>query len=123
MGVGGEGRGRDVQVSRAVGLFGQSSAVGLALSRFVDRQDQGPVLLTPLYLLLANFLPLWLQPVSLPSGVLLEHYAGLVAVGFGDSAAAVGGLLFGTRKWASVPAKSLQVRAQQEATGEQVESG
>ncbi|KIH63675.1 phosphatidate cytidylyltransferase [Ancylostoma duodenale] len=62
---------------------------------FKDEQDFA-VILTPIYLLLGIFLPLFLSPNDEPH---LYHLAGVAAVGVGDSVAAIYGSLYGTTKW------------------------
>ncbi|XGW18744.1 hypothetical protein V3C99_002944, partial [Haemonchus contortus] len=63
---------------------------------FKDEQDSA-VLLTPIFLLLGVFLPLFLSPNSKSPN--LYHLAGVAAVGVGDSVAAIIGSKFGITRW------------------------
>ena len=84
----------------------------------VDTRDSGPLILTHLYLLLGFSLPLWLFPHrSYTGGVCvcvcgcvwtlsppppaskLALYSGVLALGVGDSMAAMAGKLMGKTKW------------------------
>uniref|UniRef100_A0A0K0DG55 dolichol kinase n=1 Tax=Angiostrongylus cantonensis TaxID=6313 RepID=A0A0K0DG55_ANGCA len=61
-----------------------------------DEQDSA-VLLTPIFLLLGVFLPLFLSPNERPPH--LYHLAGVAAIGVGDSVAAIVGSQWGKTKW------------------------
>lgn len=63
---------------------------------FKDSQDPGVLTMTHMYLLIACALPLWLLPRG--SKVSLSTCSGVIAVGFGDTAASVVGS-FGRFRW------------------------
>lgn len=76
-------------------------------SVFVDAQDQGHLILTPIYLLLGQSLPIWgaclQQPQLLTSSVPALHlavFSGILSVAIGDTAASVVGSKFGKLRWA-----------------------
>ncbi|XP_068191388.1 dolichol kinase [Antennarius striatus] len=75
------------------------------LTLFLDERDSGPLILTHIYLLLGVSLPLWLFPgPCAPRGVLsgaggLVPYAGVLAVGVGDTVASVFGSTLGEIHW------------------------
>ncbi|XP_074067091.1 dolichol kinase [Macrotis lagotis] len=75
------------------------------LSLFLDERDSGPLILTHIYLLLGMSLPIWLFPRScVPKGSLgevgaLVPYAGVLAVGVGDTIAAIFGSTVGEIHW------------------------
>jgi len=71
-------------------------------AKFLDHQDQGPLILTPIYLLIGCFVPIWID-VPTFGDVGLRHFAGLIAVGVGDAAAAVGGTYLGRTPWRVIP--------------------
>lgn len=76
------------------------SSVREIFSKYLDHQDQGPLVLTPTYLLIGCFVPVWIDfPINGANVVDLRHFAGLIAVGVGDAAAAVGGTCFGRTPW------------------------
>lgn len=83
--------------------FGQT--LRYLLSLFLDERDSGPLILTHIYLLLGMSLPVWLFPRSCaPKGALsgagaLVPYAGVLAVGVGDTMASVFGSTMGEIKW------------------------
>ncbi|XP_069138047.1 dolichol kinase-like [Argopecten irradians] len=66
---------------------------------FVDSQDQGEIILTPLYLLLGLFLPLWIVPRDNLDSTDLRLYAGVLSLGVGDTMASVGGTYLGRHQW------------------------
>lgn len=80
-----------------------------AFSPFLDEKDDGPLVLSHLYLLAGVSSPLWLTPCPLEvatigevwrANLVLPLLAGVLAVGVGDTAASVGGTYFGRRRWA-----------------------
>ncbi|XP_072518030.1 dolichol kinase [Salminus brasiliensis] len=75
------------------------------LTLFLDERDSGPLILTHIYLLLGVSLPVWLTPgPCTPKGGLggaggLVPYAGVLAVGIGDTVASVFGSTVGEIRW------------------------
>ncbi|KPP78762.1 dolichol kinase-like [Scleropages formosus] len=75
------------------------------LTLFLDERDSGPLILTHIYLLLGMSLPIWLFPGpcapkgSLPGAGGLVPYAGVLAVGVGDTVASVFGSTMGEIRW------------------------
>ncbi|XP_054614207.1 dolichol kinase [Dunckerocampus dactyliophorus] len=75
------------------------------LTLFLDERDSGPLILTHIYLLLGMALPVWLFPdACAPKGILpgagaLVPYAGVLAVGVGDTVASVFGSTMGEIRW------------------------
>ncbi|KAF0878774.1 dolichol kinase [Crocuta crocuta] len=75
------------------------------LSLFLDERDSGPLILTHIYLLLGMSLPIWLVPRpctqkgSLGGARALVPYAGVLAVGVGDTVASICGSTMGEIHW------------------------
>uniref|UniRef100_UPI00398EC8C0 dolichol kinase n=1 Tax=Pristiophorus japonicus TaxID=55135 RepID=UPI00398EC8C0 len=75
------------------------------LALFLDDRDSGPLILTHIYLLLGLTLPVWLFPgvfvpkSSFPGQVALAPYAGVLAVGIGDTMASAFGSTMGEVRW------------------------
>lgn len=75
------------------------------LTLFLDERDSGPLILTHIYLLLGMSLPIWLFPGpcapkgSLPGAGGLVPYAGVLAVGVGDTVASIFGSTMGEIRW------------------------
>ncbi|XP_060010114.1 dolichol kinase [Lagenorhynchus albirostris] len=75
------------------------------LSLFLDERDSGPLILTHIYLLLGMSLPIWLVPRpctqkgSLGGARALVPYAGVLAVGVGDTVASIFGSTMGEIRW------------------------
>ncbi|XP_069870902.1 dolichol kinase [Dipodomys merriami] len=75
------------------------------LSLFLDERDSGPLILTHIYLLLGMSLPIWLIPRpctqkgSLGGARALVPYAGVLAVGVGDTVASIFGSTMGEIRW------------------------
>ncbi|XP_013774987.1 dolichol kinase-like [Limulus polyphemus] len=75
-------------------------AVQTAFSVFLDEKDSGPLILTHIYLLVGCSLPLWICPVPFNIGKIPPPvWSGVLALGFGDTAASVGGTLWGKHYW------------------------
>ena len=108
------------QVVRVFNVWPFGASLHAYLSPFFDKQDQGVVVLTPIYLLLGLGLPVWLYPgskylkgerraycirkffvhVCVPSvASLLAQYAGVLSVGIGDAFASLIGSRYGRIKW------------------------
>ncbi|XP_006983477.1 dolichol kinase [Peromyscus maniculatus bairdii] len=75
------------------------------LSLFLDERDSGPLILTHIYLLLGMSLPIWLIPRpciqkdNLGGARALVPYAGVLAVGVGDTVASIFGSTMGEIRW------------------------
>lgn len=75
------------------------------LTLFLDERDSGPLILTHIYLLLGMSLPIWLVPRpctqkgSLGGARALVPYAGVLAVGVGDTVASIFGSTIGEIRW------------------------
>ena len=102
--------------------------VGEALNRgfrpLLDSRDAGPLIVTHFYLLLGFSLPIWLYPLRdyyrrksrlrfcvaypkiahdiLTAASKLGMYSGVLALGIGDSMAAIAGKLIGRFKWPGI---------------------
>lgn len=75
-----------------------SDGIESAFNLFRDEKDSGLLTLTHIYLLIGFSLPIWLSP-SFRSENTLAMTSGLITLGFGDSAASIGGSLFGRHYW------------------------
>jgi len=64
---------------------------------FIDDKDEGPLILTHIYLLIGCASPLWLYAGSTLTSI--APYAGLIIVGVGDALASVVGKSVGRTKW------------------------
>ncbi|XP_077353248.1 dolichol kinase [Festucalex cinctus] len=72
------------------------------LTLFLDERDSGPLVLTHVYLLVGVALPVWLLPAACAPAKGaggLAPYAGVLAVGVGDAAAAALGSALGRIRW------------------------
>ena len=70
------------------------------VSGFLDEKDQGTLILTHIYLLVGCSLPIWISPFRVASTAreLLLLSAGVISLGIGDTAASIGGTLWGRTK-------------------------
>lgn len=98
-----------LQVVRVEEIPPLASIISQAFSPFLDEKDDGPLVLSHVYLLAGVSSPLWLTPCPLEeakigeawrANMVLPLLAGVLAVGVGDTAASVGGTYFGRRRWA-----------------------
>ena len=97
-----------VQVVRVEKIPPLAGLITQAFKPFLDEKDEGPLVLSHLYLLAGVSAPLWLTPCPLGEGKVGEAWgantvlpllAGVLAVGVGDTAASVGGTYLGRRRW------------------------
>ncbi|XP_052792536.1 uncharacterized protein LOC128226614 isoform X2 [Mya arenaria] len=86
-----------IEYARYSQFPGVGSTLHTYLSVFLDPQDQGEIILTPIYLILGCSLPLWIS-YSTVGVVSLPCFAGLLSIGVGDSAASIVGKHFGIHK-------------------------
>ncbi|CAI2349032.1 unnamed protein product [Caenorhabditis sp. 36 PRJEB53466] len=89
-----------VELLRYLNVPPWGAALNEHLLIFKDAQD-AEFLLTPIYLLVGIFLPLLVSPKVDKAGFVptLAHFAGVAAVGVGDSMAAIVGSRWGKTKW------------------------
>lgn len=84
------------ELTRFFALYPLGAPLHIFLSRFLDSKDQsGPVILPPFYLLQGCALPLWLE--ARPSALARTNSA--LALGVADAAASVVGRKFGSMRW------------------------
>ncbi|KAK7116693.1 dolichol kinase-like [Littorina saxatilis] len=86
-----------LEVSRLINVQWLGSAVENSFRVFVDDRDQGPVLLTHVYLLVGLSLPLWLSHRIVVGDI--RNYCGVISLGIGDTVACVVGMRYGNTKW------------------------
>lgn len=78
-----------------------------AFHSFADEKDTGIIAFTPFCLLIGCSVPMWLLPCPCYRNEydlnpkLLKLLAGILTIGFGDTAASVVGSKFGQTKWRS----------------------
>lgn len=96
-----------LEAMRALDIPPLAKILNERFSVFVDSQDQGFLILTPIYLMLGQSLPIWaacLQQPSLlntPGSALpIAALSGILSVAVGDTAASVIGYKYGKIKWA-----------------------
>lgn len=75
---------------------------------YADDKDEGPIALTPFYLLIGCSAPLWLYPNDFRKPLPLPLLAGILTVGIGDTVASVVGTRFGTHKWSPESSKTIE---------------
>jgi len=97
-----------IEVIRLLNVQPLGDSINQSFGRFLDDQDQGPLILTPIYLLVGLVLPLWLRPCTRVLEVRFCHFAGFISVGVGDAFASIGGSLIGKRKWSTDTKKTLE---------------
>ena len=68
---------------------------------FLDEKDQGTLILTHIYLLVGCSLPIWIFPLNAATDARdnLLLCSGIVSLGIGDTAASIGGTLWGRTKF------------------------
>ena len=76
-----------------------SKYIDMLMDKFRNENDKGWITLTHIYLLVGFSTPIWLSPTfeELP----LNLTAGLITVGYGDTAGSIVGSFFGRNKWAN----------------------
>ncbi len=83
--------------------FNFGEIINFWVSGFRDYQDEGRLLLTPIYLLVGCALPIWLTDVEDGNVLTPVQYsaaiAGILSIGVGDTFASIGGSLFGRTRW------------------------
>lgn len=86
---------------RAKRLTPLGDLIEQTFAKFRDHQDSGLLTLTHIYLLVGTSLPIWLTSPVRPtsSANMLAMTSGVITVGIGDTAAAVGGSLWGRHRW------------------------
>ncbi|KAI7283838.1 hypothetical protein KC345_g2712 [Hortaea werneckii] len=112
-----------LEVIRAGQVPPLGNAIGRFVAPYVDGRDlRGPVVVSPIFLLIGCAIPLWLTLASVgrEGGLPWEGWelagnrreiamvAGVVCVGMGDAAASLIGRRYGRRKWIWVGGKSLE---------------
>ncbi|VDK71232.1 unnamed protein product [Litomosoides sigmodontis] len=88
-----------IEVFRSKRVSPWSAHLDSWLLIFVDKQDSPELILTPIYLLVGIFLPLFLSPISNNECRHLYHFAGVATVGVGDSLSAIVGSRYGRLHW------------------------
>lgn len=89
-----------LEASRLYNLEYVADILNKKMSGFLDEKDQGTLILTHIYLLIGCSLPIWIFPlksaVDATDNLLL--CSGIISLGIGDTAASIGGTLWGRTK-------------------------
>ncbi|XP_053965754.1 dolichol kinase isoform X1 [Anastrepha ludens] len=95
-----------LELIRICNVYPLADALGRAFGSFSDEKDAGILALTPFCLLIGCSLPMWISPCPCGLNVytsenprILPLLAGVLTIGFGDTAASVVGSKFGRIKW------------------------
>ncbi|KAI9332127.1 hypothetical protein DFJ73DRAFT_855980 [Zopfochytrium polystomum] len=86
-----------IEYVRAFRVWPVGAEIHSFLQQFVDKWDQGPVVLSHLYLLLGCALPVWLNRI--PDKTFRAGLGGIIVLGIGDSMASIVGYRIGKTKW------------------------
>ncbi|KAG8185483.1 hypothetical protein JTE90_019741 [Oedothorax gibbosus] len=89
-----------LEVCRIINAFIIGPVIEDAFQVFLDEKDSGFLILSHIYLLIGCSSPIWLYGYSSNSqSAHISLFSGVISVGFGDTAAAIGGTLFGQNNW------------------------
>eukprot|EP01135_Chromosphaera_perkinsii_P008022 Nk52_evm94s1073 gene=Nk52_evmTU94s1073 len=92
---------------RIFDIYPFSDSIATYVDKFIDEKDQGPIVLTHIYLLLAVALPIWFyraQEVGSYGKWVSWCYpfvpfAGVLSIGIGDAVASIFGSRYGIARW------------------------
>ncbi|XP_025076874.1 dolichol kinase-like isoform X3 [Pomacea canaliculata] len=96
-----------LETARVTRVKWLGTTIDIAFHVFTDSRDQGPVLLTHIYLLVGLSVPLWLSCNINNKAMLLQLSSGILSLGIGDTIACIAGMRYGLTKWPGT-CKSLQ---------------
>eukprot|EP00124_Ichthyophonus_hoferi_P003160 Ihof_evm6s259 gene=Ihof_evmTU6s259 len=82
------------------------------MQQYADQRDQGPAILSHIYLLLGCAMPVWLHLTisgcqDLSACQRIAPYSGLISLGIGDTFASVVGSCYGKRRWHAYTSKTM----------------
>ncbi|KRY22660.1 Dolichol kinase [Trichinella patagoniensis] len=97
-----------IEAVRALSITSVGNRIHQVIKIFGDNQDQGKLFLTPLYLFVAIFWPIWWSPVTTVDEIQLRHFSGIISVGVGDAMAALVGSRFGRHRMSKNSSKSVE---------------
>ncbi|KRY31926.1 Dolichol kinase [Trichinella spiralis] len=97
-----------IEAVRALSITSVGNRIHQVIKIFGDNQDQGKLFLTPLYLFVAIFWPIWWSPVTAVDEIQLRHFSGIISVGVGDAMAALVGSRFGRHRMSKNSSKSVE---------------
>ncbi|KAI9554032.1 putative SMC6 [Daphnia sinensis] len=89
-----------LETSRLYNLDYVAEVLNKNMTGFLDEKDQGSLILTHIYLLIGCSLPIWIFPLKSANNATdnLLLCSGIISLGVGDTAASIGGTLWGKTK-------------------------
>ncbi|RWS29969.1 dolichol kinase-like protein [Leptotrombidium deliense] len=88
-----------MEIVRVLNMPPLARYIDQSFNTFRDEKDAGIITVTHVYLLIGICVPLWIYPSS--NNITIHTASGLIAAGFGDTAAAFFGSRYGKHKWPS----------------------